>query len=119
MLGKNPGFTAVATLTLTLGLGATTAIFSVVDAVLLRPLPYREPQRLVSLYEDRRRDGVPAQGIHSSKLRKLQNPDAGLCGTVGIGGFFQPEQSGRRPRKTSLISFAFSPLVRETRPAFC
>jgi len=59
MLGKNPGFTAVAVLTLTLGIGATTAIFSVVDAVLLRPLPYGEPTRLVSLYEDRTRDGFP------------------------------------------------------------
>ena len=59
MLGKNPGFTAVAALTLTLGIGATTAIFSVLNAVLLRRLPYREPQRLVSLYEDRTRDGFP------------------------------------------------------------
>src|SRR2546430_1890162 len=59
VLGKNPGFTTVAVLTLTLGIGATSAIFSVVDAVLLRPLPYREPNRLVTLYEDRTRDGFP------------------------------------------------------------
>jgi putative ABC transport system permease protein len=49
MLSKNPGFTAVAILTLALGIGANTAIFSVVDTVLLQPLPYKEPGRIISL----------------------------------------------------------------------
>src|SRR5208337_3419311 len=64
MLARNRGFTAVAVVTLALGIGATTAIFTVVNAVLLRPLPYPHPEKLVYVQEVLKKFGViPFAGI--------------------------------------------------------
>jgi putative ABC transport system permease protein len=60
VLLKARGLTSIAVLTLALGIGATTAIFSVINALLLRPLPYPEPERLVMVWQDMRARGGPA-----------------------------------------------------------
>ena len=74
VLAKQPGVTFVAILTLALGIGANSAIFSAVNAVLLRPLPYDDPDRLVTLWEKRPAEGVmdnvvsPADFVDWSKM---------------------------------------------------
>ena len=74
LLVKQPGVTCIAILTLALGIGANTAIFSAVNAILLRPLPYADPDRLVMVFEKRLAEGVldnvvsPADFLDWSKM---------------------------------------------------
>jgi predicted permease len=82
-----PGFTVAAVLALALGIGATTAIFSVVDAVLLRPLPYREPARLAVLLHRGRNPVAPANFLDWKR-------DASSFEAMGAADFWQANLTG-------------------------
>jgi len=89
MLMKNPGFTLIAVLTLALGVGANTAIFSVVNAVLLRPLPYSEPDRLVQVWETNPRanrwgDWVSYPDFRDWRERNTVFDEIGACRTLAF-----------------------------------
>jgi predicted permease len=72
MLRKNSGFSAVVIVTLALGIGANTALFSVVDAILLRPLPYVQPEQLVSVKEDIPGANLTDAGMSQPELDDFQ-----------------------------------------------
>jgi len=89
MLMKQPGFTLIAALTLALGIGANTAIFSVVNAVLLRPLPYSDPDRLVQVWETKSRanrwgDWVSYPDFRDWRERNTVFDEIGACRTLAF-----------------------------------
>src|SRR5580698_171724 len=74
-LGRNPGFSAVVILILAVGIGANTAMFSIVDGVLLRPLPFRAPEQLVAVAEVLPKFSniapmIPVNAVHFEEWRK-------------------------------------------------
>ena len=93
MLRKNPGFTAVAVLTLALGIGATTTVFSVVDGVLLQPLEYPGSERIVHVWES-----DPEQGFRRNNTSPANFVDWRRDNTVFEAIAFTAEFAGQETR---------------------
>ena len=85
-LRKSPGFTAVAVLTLALGIGANTSIFSVVNAVLLRPLPYANPGQLIFVSEAKPGAGISGLGMSYPSFTELQDDHRMFSAAAGLAG---------------------------------
>src|SRR5438552_8011140 len=105
MLRKSPGFAAVVILTIALGIGATTAIFSVVDATLLRPLPYPKSEQLVSIQDNFPGVGAQDVGLSEPEWQDLQR--SGIFEYVSPAWFDENNLTGSaQPARVRLLIVA-------------
>src|SRR5207245_8910934 len=96
-LARTPGFVAVVVLTLALGIGANTSIFSIIRGVLLRPLPYPQPDRLIRIFDrwkifPRGSVSVPELADFRAQLTQIEQISAYKGGSVSLTGNGPPEQ---------------------------
>jgi predicted permease len=108
---KHPGFTTIAVVTLALGIGANTAIFSVINAVLLRPLPYHEPDRLVTIWEEMPQRGMYEIPVSFANLRDwvdqtktLDQISAYTFTNLNLSGVGEPARLGAVRSSANLFS---------------
>src|SRR5512145_1096343 len=84
---KRPGFTFVVVITLALGIGANAAVFSVINAVLLRPLPYRDVDRVVTLWQNNQKVGVPRYDVSPANFVDWSEQSKAFEAIAGIEPF--------------------------------
>jgi predicted permease len=103
MLAKSPGFTVVAVLTLALGIGANSAIFSVVDAVLLRPLAYKDSASLVNIWGKFEKQGIPQNSISEPEYWDLLDHNDSFSQIAGysLGGSANLTRADAQPVQVS------------------
>jgi putative ABC transport system permease protein len=119
---RSPGLTAVAVLTLALGIGANTAMFSIVNGVLLRPLPYRDPARLMYVYSSSPSRGFPISATSPPDFREMRDRNRTLASlsayfssSVNMSGDFQAERLSSMVVSTEFFStLGVQPLLGRT-----
>src|SRR4051812_36789086 len=122
MLAKNPAFTAIAVLALALGIGANTAIFSVVNGILLRPLPYKNPDQLVVIWENATHLGFPKNTPSPANFLDWQRQSTVFTGmgafaerTFNLTGVGEPERlDGRRVSANLFDLLGVKPILGRT-----
>ena len=102
MLGTNPAFTIIAVLTLALGIGSTTAIFSVIYDVLLRPLPYPKPDQVVELREMNDKGGL--MQFADPNFEDIRSQNHSLQGMAEYAAWLRPVSVGSEPTRTVVAS---------------
>ncbi|HEY0705083.1 MAG TPA: ABC transporter permease [Candidatus Acidoferrales bacterium] len=103
-LAKNPGFMVVAILTLALGIGANVAIFSIVYAILLRPLPFPQQQQLVRVFDDLRGPNVPNVGMSEPELVDLQSRSGVFQEISAVWPISADLSGGNRPERIEALA---------------
>jgi putative ABC transport system permease protein len=99
VLSKSPGFTLIAVIALALGIGANTAIFTVVNSVLLKPLPYAQPERLAHLYCADARQGVFRIGFAHPDFEAMRDQNRSFLGAAAYWGDNVNLTGGDRPER--------------------
>ena len=84
---KRPGLTAIVVLTLALGIGANAAVFSVINAVLLRPLPYRDADRVVTIWQNNTKAGIPENNVSPANFIDWSEQSNSFEAIAGIEPF--------------------------------
>ena len=112
VLRRNPGFTLIAVFTLALGISATTAIFSVVYGVLLRPLPFNHPEQLVQVWE-KEKNGVDSN-LADPNFADLRSQSHSLQGLAEFHSGLESVSGGSEPKRlmVTAVSSDFFPLMR-------
>ena len=120
MLRRAPGFTAVAALTVALGIGANSAIFTVVHAVLLRPLPYPEPGRLVGIVQYHKVTGPEVVALPDylewrDRSRSVESLGAAWTRVFNVTGVDEPERlTGAAATETLFVTLGVAPQIGTT-----